>query len=515
MNTVQKNSQKISGGSGAQLACFLVAVFLMVIFKFSPAFQSFLLSFQSYSPLHGLSGSPWVGFENYYEFTNRFEWYAIVKNSLVLGILSNILPVVAGFFLGWILAKTVQGKWAGICLGCWLLPLFLPTQLYTGVAVWFGGAEWIIPYASILYMVIAGVRTLCFSVFLCGVCGYLYRSSGMPVRKGVLLGGGVLLFLCLTNCFTPSLEILQDLQNPMNYETTDVWDTYTYRTGMMSAEYSPSAAAWFLKLIFELPFFLMSAVLLCRFLKRPALLPQTINTKMSGEGRGSSLPGILSLVVTGIFCVLGMAAFLSLFPGSSPSFSVQAANSAIIAVISAVLFFGFLLLFGYGCTQNPRVAVVVGGLLLWISGNTVGEYMFYRILGVVNTIFPVVLNSIFQASVLVSFAVILFAVFADRPARRFSSWIRKALPFLLLFTGLGAANVWGSSADSVVYLSDASKYGVSMIVRNVLLMGSSAGTEEGVGMTQVLAVFCIVPFVIGVLSVLAFALTLRRSQEEK
>ena len=261
MKTAQTTVRQTTGRIGG-LICFLAVVLFAAALKFYPAFQGFLLSFQEYTPLYGMTNSPWVGTQNYDQLLNGPYFYSILKNSFVLGFLANLIPIAVGFLLGWPLAKFSGGKTAGLFLGIWLLPVFLPAQMYTSIAVWLGGADLLgNPFSSVLvYMGAAGIRTLCFSVFLCGICGYLCKRSGASSTKGSLLGGGVLLMISAINLLTPSLEILHGIQNPLNYEATDTLDTYAYRTGLMNASFSPSAAAWCVKLLLELPFFLIAIV---------------------------------------------------------------------------------------------------------------------------------------------------------------------------------------------------------------------------------------------------------------
>ena len=183
-----------------------------------------------------------------------------------------------------------------------------------------------------------------------------------------------------------------------------------------------------------------------------------------------------------------------------------------------MLFFGFLLLFGYGSASRPAAGIALGGFLIWISCNTVGEYLFYRQAGAINTLWPVILNGVFLTPLLIPFLVIGALIFQAHPCRGFGDWIHRMLPFLLLFTGLSMANAWGSSEASVIYISDNAQYGLSIALRNALLSGNTGivapiGIPDDIGFTGVCAVFCIVPFCIGVLSVILFTITDLRSSD--
>ena len=515
MKTAQTTVRQTTGRIGG-LICFLAVVLFAAALKFYPAFQGFLLSFQEYTPLYGMTNSPWVGTQNYDQLLNGPYFYSILKNSFVLGFLANLLPIAVGFLLGWPLAKFSSGKTAGLFLGIWLLPVFLPAQMYTSTAVWLGGADLLgNPFSSVLvYLGAAGIRTLCFSVFLCGICGYLCKRSGASSTKGSLLGGGVLLMISAINLLTPSLEILHGIQNPLNYEATDTLDTYAYRTGLMNASFSPSAAAWCVKLLLELPFFLLAVIVFLRLFKNIPFRREPASIQES-----TSLPGIFSLIAVGLFSIFAMVVFISLFPGRSPDFTRYALNGAVAAIFTAVLFFGFLLLFGYGSASRPAAGIVLGGFLLWISCNTIGEYLFYHQAGAINTLCPVILNGVFLPTLLIPFLVIGALIFQAHPCRGFGDWIHRMLPFLLLFTGLSMANAWGSSEASVIYISDNAQYGLSILLRNAfLLVGNTdavapLGTPENIGLTGACAVFCIVPFCIGVLSVILFTITDLRSAD--
>ena len=89
MKTAQTTVRQTTGRIGG-LICFLAVVLFAAALKFYPAFQGFLLSFQEYTPLYGMTNSPWVGTQNYDQLLNGPYFYSILKNSFVLGFLANL-----------------------------------------------------------------------------------------------------------------------------------------------------------------------------------------------------------------------------------------------------------------------------------------------------------------------------------------------------------------------------------------------------------------------------------------
>ena len=83
-----------------QLYVFVSLAFLTIlIFNYLPMY-GVLMAFQNFSPINGIWGSPWVGFEHFRVFFNGPFFWPIMRNTIML----SLYALIAGFPLPIILA---------------------------------------------------------------------------------------------------------------------------------------------------------------------------------------------------------------------------------------------------------------------------------------------------------------------------------------------------------------------------------------------------------------------------
>lgn len=501
-----KTTGKTSRTGGGVLA-LLLAVILLAIFKLLPALMSLIMSFQDYSPVRGLLNSAWVGFENYQRFFASYHFSVLVKNSLMLGVLSNLLPLALGTVIGFFTARHIPDKLAGIGLAGWLLPVFIPKQIYGALVGWLGGAQVLgMPGPStVAYLVCNGIPLLCLTAFVTGCCGWLTRRQKKGL-SGVLMGGLAMGAMTLASMFSPDRELLSTLQNSLNYESTDVLNTYIYRTGMMEAAYSSASATWITLLALQLPGLLIGALLLMmglRYLKQQK--PQEAGTTTSPAAiTGAVLALVAALVITLLF--------VTLMPGSLPSsIGAYLFSSILRTVLGTAAALALMTLLAAGTLSLPRVGLIVPLVVVWLGQNLVAEYMLFRQLGLYNTYLPDAILQPMNGSLLLPM-VLLVLLAAGKEG--FS--LRKVLPFLILFGGLFAAQIWGSSLYSTVYLMDQEKYDLAMMIKELVIVNgtpTAPSFTEGGGLTLLLSLYGILPVVLGAVCIGLFGCLVRPKSE--
>ena len=94
--------------------------------------------------------------------------------------------------------------------------------------------------------------------------------------------------------------------------------------------------------------------------------------------------------------------------------------------------------------------------------------------------------------------------------------LRKVLPFLILFGGLFAAQIWGSSLYSTVYLMDQEKYDLAMMIKELVIVNgtpTAPSFTEGGGLTLLLSLYGILPVVLGAVCIGLFGWLVRPKSE--
>lgn len=505
---MQQQQTSARNSSPLPVVGLLLAALGGFIFLGVPAIQSFWMSFMEYSPAGGLFNSLWIGLENYQRLFSTYQFALLAGNSFIAGFGGGILPVLLGGAVGLILAKISRpGKISAVMIACWLLPVFLPESAYGVLAGFRGGAE-ILAFpdkSRLLFLLISGFRWFCFTVFLSGICGLIAKHRGFALIKGWLGGSGAATALLLARSFSPSMELLLMLQNPLNYETMETLDTYQYKSGLMMAQYSFSAAAWVSKLLMQLPGLLIAAVLIFLLL-RNRVQPNPAQNPASGTPVLAVAGGVLAVLLT-----LGIWVWFSTIPtGTASSVEIVGyfVNSLIVSVFSSVLFAILLALFLAACCRLPRIAAILGLFLIGLLYNPIGSFMFYRELGVVNTHVSMVLSVCWSGVVLFVPAAAIGWV-SGCGEQDFGKNFRRVLPFFFLFLGLFVAESWGGWLEGTILVADSSKYTLSIVLRQLLGMA-----QEWPAFTPVLLLYGILPLLVGVISVVLFGVLFSKNENQ-
>ncbi|AIQ66807.1 ABC transporter permease [Paenibacillus graminis] len=256
------------------------SIVFLIIFSFIPMF-GIVMAFQNYIPAKGMSGSAWVGLDNFkfmFQIPDSKQilintivialWKIIVGTfvSIVFALLLNEIRVrfVKKFmqtvvylpnFLSWAVLATVvmnifsyEGPvnaflgWLGIdpvlfmASNHWFRPMLVLTDVWKG----FG-------YGSIIYL-----------ASLTAIDPGLYEASSIDGANRlkqlwyVTLPGLMPTILLVTTLNLPNVlnagfDQIFNLYNPLVYATSDIIDTYVYRVGLVQRQYSLGTAIGLLR----------------------------------------------------------------------------------------------------------------------------------------------------------------------------------------------------------------------------------------------------------------------------
>jgi putative aldouronate transport system permease protein len=241
---------------------------MLVLFKIGPVF-AMVISLQDYSAAQGVLGSRWVALDNYIRVFKDPYILTIVKNTLILAVLSIVvvfpLPIIFSLFLNEVRRKWVHSAVQALSF----LPYFISAAVMVSITytllspsygivneviVACGGTainfmakpSWFRPiyvileiwqtfgYSSIIYL--ASMTAIDLEIYEAAEVDGANRWSKMVhvTLPSILPSVIVMLIISVGNIFTVNLDRILLMYNPSVYPTADVIQTYVYRIAFQS-----------------------------------------------------------------------------------------------------------------------------------------------------------------------------------------------------------------------------------------------------------------------------------------
>jgi putative aldouronate transport system permease protein len=254
-----------------------------LIFKYIPML-GLLISFQQYDPFVGIMKSQWVGFDNFIRLFTDHDFPMLLKNTFIfagmdilfffpapillalllnearLKSIRNVVQTImyAPHFISWVVIVSITmtlfssqdgviNQWlASVGLGKielftkaeWLRPMWLLQNIWQGMG-----------WGSILYLAtMASIDPSLYEAAKVDGAGR-FRQIWHITLPGIRYVVIVLFILRLGSFMDIGFEHIYLLQNPLNVNVSDVFDTYVYRTGILQRDYSYSAVVGMFKSI--------------------------------------------------------------------------------------------------------------------------------------------------------------------------------------------------------------------------------------------------------------------------
>ncbi len=249
----------------------LPAFALTVVFKYIPI-GGIMLAFEDYSPLGGLFGSTWIGFQNFNRFLSSPEFWNLLFNTLklsVYGLLWGFMPpVIIALLLSHIVRPGLRKKIqlvlyapnfiSVIVLVGMLFVFFSPVgpvnqimgssinymsepgdfrSLYIGSGIW-QGAGW----ASVIYTAtLANVSLeLVEAARIDGASLFQQiRYVELPALKPIMV---IQFILSAGQIMNIGFEKALAMQTDLNKATSEIIATYVYKIGLQVGDYGYSTA---------------------------------------------------------------------------------------------------------------------------------------------------------------------------------------------------------------------------------------------------------------------------------
>lgn len=249
---------------------------LLICFSYIPMY-GITIAFRDFSPAAGINGSPWAGFKYFQQFFNAYTFKSTILNTLLLSLYSMVvtfpLPILLALLCNQMRAKRFK-KFFQVST---YLPHFISTVVMCGMIILFlSPTSGIIPKLMSLIGVElpnlmgeagafrhvyvwtevwqhCGWDSIMYIAALSSVDPSLYEAATVDGANQwqkmlkidipmLLPTATVLLILRVGSIMSVGFEKVYLLQNNMNLATSEILSTYIYKMGMISSQYSLSAA---------------------------------------------------------------------------------------------------------------------------------------------------------------------------------------------------------------------------------------------------------------------------------
>lgn len=253
----------------------LPGVVYLLVFRYIPMLGS-VIAFQDFSVVKGIGGSDWVGVKNFQKLFHYPDFYKILKNTIILGILKMgivfPIPVFLALMLNEIKNQVLKkGIQTVICIPyflSWVIIGGLVFDLF-GVGGIFNNVRNMLGMDTLLVMqketwfrpvyVIssiwkeAGWGTVVYLATISGIDPGIYESASIDgasrfqrmkyITFPLLIPTALTLFLLNIGSFLElGFEQVYNLYTPMTYSVADIFDTYVFRMGIQQGQYSFSTS---------------------------------------------------------------------------------------------------------------------------------------------------------------------------------------------------------------------------------------------------------------------------------
>ncbi|CAM4347202.1 ABC transporter permease subunit [Paenibacillus alkaliterrae] len=260
-----------------QLYLFLFPTILFfLVFHYIPMY-GVTIAFKNFIASKGIIGSPWVGFDHFERFFSSYKFSIVMWNTLIINLYELLIafpiPIILALLLNQVnnarfkkLVQTVTyaPHFISVVVIVGMLYLFLSPRngLLNQLFAWFGGepvffmasAEWfktIFVFSGVWQN--AGWSMIIYLAALTAVSLDLHEAAIVDGASkfqriwhidlpSILPTIMILLILNIGSFMAVGFEKIYLMQNPLNIGSSEVIQTYVYQTGLLSAQYSYSAA---------------------------------------------------------------------------------------------------------------------------------------------------------------------------------------------------------------------------------------------------------------------------------
>ncbi|MBO0994528.1 ABC transporter permease [Bacillus sp. SD088] len=267
--------KKIGGNLQLYVLLFPTLAYFF-IFKYVPMY-GLQIAFKDFVPVNGIWGSQWVGFDHFTRFFQSYQFWNLLKNTLLINfyqlLFSFPIPIIFALMLNQVtrtrFKKIVQTvtyapHFISVVVLVGMLFIFLSPsngfinniiQLFVGDPIYFmGKASWFrTVYIGSEIWQTTGWSAIIYLAALTSIDPQLHEaaivdgaSKFQRVRHidvpGIMPVVMILLILDIGKFVSLGFQKVLLMQNTLNISSSEVIQTYVYKTGILSSQFSYAAA---------------------------------------------------------------------------------------------------------------------------------------------------------------------------------------------------------------------------------------------------------------------------------
>nr|WP_304942242.1 ABC transporter permease subunit [Vallitalea guaymasensis] len=253
---------------------------LLLIFSYYPMY-GVSIAFQDYQPVNGFFGSPFVGLKWFKYVFEMPDFKEILSNTLIMAIGKILIGTLFSIVFALLLNEIKNRRYKKTVQTIVYLPYFLSWVIIGGIFVDLLSADGLINqvinlfgHESIMFlgdnryfrgtMILTdvwksfGYGAIIYLAAMTGIDPQLYESARMDganrfkqalhiTLPGILPTIILLATLSIGNILNAGFDQILIMYNEVVYETGDIIDTFVYRVGLESAQFSLSTAVGLFK----------------------------------------------------------------------------------------------------------------------------------------------------------------------------------------------------------------------------------------------------------------------------
>lgn len=259
----------------------LPGIVYLIIFKYIPM-GGIIIAFKDYKFTQGIFGSEWIGFENFRLLFESRDFYRVLFNSLYLSFLQLLFEFPAPIIVAILLNEIRHTAFKRVTQTIMYLPHFISWVVLAGMIInflspaggWVNQLIGLFGHEPINFLLKAdyfrtiiitaevwkgvGWGTIIYLAAMTSIDPSLYEAATIDgagrfqkIRFITLPGIAntivILLVLKLGHILNNGFEQIFLLYTPATYAVADVFETYTYRIGLMSGRFSYATAVGLFK----------------------------------------------------------------------------------------------------------------------------------------------------------------------------------------------------------------------------------------------------------------------------